>query len=81
MYWGFGTLDYLVGEPYGNNIEADIVTPDFLAGLAQTEQEFVFVVMQERWDDYVTILEVFPDGEEEKIYSGDGRLLGVLYRP
>ena len=79
VYWGYGTMQFLVGLDRGEDLMQTQMTPSYLASLGQGQRELAFAVDISRGPDLDTIRSVWPDGVVESIEASDGRLMGYYY--
>lgn len=79
VYWGYGTMQYLVGIERGEDLMQTQMTPSYLASLGEGRRELAFAVDIVRGADLDLIRSVWPNGIVEKIETSDGRLMGYFY--
>jgi len=68
MYWGFGTIPYLVADADGVDLH-EPVTVENLTQAVSSDVGAVFIVLPARGFELVTIEETFPDGQLETFIS------------
>lgn len=80
MYWGFGTIPYMVQEMPGRDILEPLTQPP-APDLLSPGRGGVFIFLPERANELALVQEAFPNGQLQELRATDtdGRLMALLY--
>jgi hypothetical protein len=80
MYWGFGTIPYMVQEMPGRDILEPLTQPP-APDLLSPGRGGVFIFLPERANELALVQETFPNGQLQELRATDtdGRLMALLY--